>query len=162
MNSDNESEIEIRNRLVQHLKGGHAYTPIDKLIEKVPYDQLGIVPDGLPYSFYQLFYHIRYGQHDILQYCINDDYQTPAWPDDYWPGQAAPASENEWQILVSKYFNEREALCDLVQDVDNDLLKPFTQNPNHNLFREILLVKEHSAYHIGQLFVIYRLLKNNG
>ena len=157
---DSDQENELRNRLVQHLKGGNAFTPVDKLIEKMPFHQLGIVPEGLPYSFYQLFYHIWHAQHDILTYCLSDDYQAPEWPDDYWPGKTAPENEREWQQLVSRYFNDREALSDLIQDVSNDLLRAFLQNPNHNLFREVQLVIEHTAYHIGQLYVIYRLLKN--
>lgn len=159
---DAESSKAIRQRLVKHLKGGQAFSPINQVIEKVPFDKLGIVPDGLPYSFYQLFYHIQISQADILEYCRDENYQTPNWPDDYWPKQTKPASKEKWQDLVSTYLEEREQFCNLILDENNSLLEPFASNPEHNLLRQSQLIIEHTSYHAGQLFVIYRLLKKTG
>jgi hypothetical protein len=154
-----ENDLQIRNRLVKHLKGGEAFLPIDSILNKVTYEQLGIVPDGLPYSFYQQFYHIWMAQHDILEYCLNSDYRAPDWPEDYWPNEAGPADEDEWMGLVSSYVSEREKLINFIQDKNNDLLEPVSSNENHKLLREILIVIEHTSYHTGQLMIILRLLK---
>lgn len=159
MNLQNEQGL--RNQLVRHIRGGQAFTPIDKIIEKMPFEQAGIVPEGLPYSFYQQFYHIRFTQFDILDYCRNRDYQTPAWPDDYWPEKTAPDNEREWQKLAKTYAEERDAFCNYILDASNNLFSSFVQNPEHNLFREAQLVIEHTSYHTGQLFVIYRLLNHS-
>ena len=154
-----ESEFRIRNRLVKHLNGGEAFLPIDSILDKIAYEQLGIVPDGLPYSFYQQFYHIWMAQHDILEYCLNSDYRAPDWPEDYWPDEKGPADEDEWMGLVSSYVSEREKLINFIQDKNNDLLEPVSSNEDHTLLREILIVIEHTSYHTGQLMIILRLLK---
>ena len=153
-----DTQAQIKQRLVKHLKGGQAFSTIDKVLDKMPFDKIGIVPDGLPYSFYQLFYHIRVAQLDILEYCRDDDYKAPDWPDDYWPDTSAPADENEWQALIDSYYEERSEFCELLLDPSKDLLKPFESNKDHNLLRQAELIIEHTAYHTGQLFVIYRLV----
>lgn len=151
---------ELRKRLVSHLKGGQAFSSLDKIIEKVSFDEIGIVPEGLPYSFYQQFYHIRISQLDILDYCREKNYEAPDWPDDYWPETTAPADKNEWKLLIKNYVNERDEFCDFIMDSTNHLFDPFKANPDHNLFREAQLVIEHTAYHTGQLYIIYRLLNS--
>ncbi|MEX2347277.1 MAG: DinB family protein [Balneolaceae bacterium] len=148
----------LRNQLVSHLKGGQAFTPVDNLIDKISFDKIGIIPDGLPYTFYQQFYHIWFTQADIINYCRNPDYQAPDWPDNYWPEQKAPEDEQQWRELISAYSDEREEFCKFIMDTSNNLFQPFSVNEDHNLFREIQLVIEHTSYHTGQLFVIYRLL----
>lgn len=159
MNSD--AGHELRSRVVQHLKGGQAFSPIEKVIEKVPFEQIGIAPVGLPYSFYQQFYHIRVSQYDILEYCRNKNYQALKWPDAYWPESPAPDNEAEWKDLMQQYFSEREDFCEMITDPANDLFEPFSANPDHNLLREAQLVIEHTSYHTGQLYILSRLLNEN-
>lgn len=159
MNSE-EDQKKLRKQLVNHLKGGQAFSTIDNIVKEIPFPKIGIVPGGLPYSFYQQFYHIRIAQLDILDYCRYENYITPNWPDDYWPETPDPADEDEWNTLVLNYFDERREFCGLILDPSCDLFKPFTSNPDHNLFREAQLVIEHTAYHTGQLYILYRLLNN--
>lgn len=152
------SDQKLREQLVNHLKGGNAFSPIEKVVKDVPFEKIGIVPDGLPYSFYQQVYHLWYAQKDIIDYCRNDDYEAGNWPDDYWPENKAPKDEKEWENLIEKLFDERDEFCKYLMDSSNDLFEPFSQNENHNLLRETELIIEHNAYHIGQLYVMKRLL----
>lgn len=149
---------EIKQQLVSHLKGGQAFSTIDTVLERIPYDKIGIVPDRLPYSFYQQFAHIRIAQLDILKYCMKDDYTAPEWPDDYWPKEPEPESRKAWDKLKSDYFSERDAFCDLIHRPETDLMNPFEANSDHNLLRQAGLIIEHTAYHTGQLYILYRLL----
>lgn len=151
-------DLELRKRLVRHLKGGQAFATIDNILEQIPFEKTGIKPDGLPYSFYQQMYHIRVAQLDILDYCRNENYKTPDWPDDYWPDDSAPADKSDWDTLVQNYFDERDEFCDMIMDTGNALFEPFESNPDHNMLRQAELVIEHTAYHTGQLYVLYRLL----
>lgn len=156
----NNSDYNLRISLTNHLKGGQAFATVGNLLQKVSYDHLGIIPAGLPYSFYQVFWHVRFAQLDILEYCTRDEYITPEWPEDYWPGRQAPEDREEWSSLKKSYFDERDNLCSLISNTSNDLFAPLPQHPEHNLFRQIQLVVEHTAYHTGQLHIIYRLLNN--
>lgn len=157
---DKQNDQKLREQLVSHLKGGQAFSSIDSLIDKISFEKIGIVPDGLPYSFYQQFYHIRIAQLDILDYCRDENYRAPNWPDDYWPDESAPSGKSEWNTLVQNYFDERDEFCEMIMDSSNDLFEPFEANPDHNMLREAGLVIEHTAYHTGQLYVIYRLLND--
>ncbi len=150
----------IKQQLVSHIRGGQAFSPIEIVLEKINFEDLGRVPDGLPYSFYQQFAHIRIAQLDILEYCTKDDYTAPDWPDDYWPEELKPESQKAWDKLKSDYFSERDAFCELILRPDTDLMKPFEGNSNHNLLRQAGLITEHTAYHTGQLYIIYRLLNS--
>lgn len=149
---------DIKEYLVKHLKGGQAFSTIDKVLNEMPYEKIGVVPDRLPYSFYQLFAHIRIAQLDILEYCIQDDYSAGNWPDDYWPDNSEPGSKKDWTELTEAYFSEREKFCELILQLDSDLMKPFETNKDHNLLRQAELIIEHTAYHTGQLYILYRLL----
>jgi len=152
------NSTEYRKQLVKHLRGGEAFMPIDDLIDKVPFGNLGNRPSELPYSFYEVFYHIKYAQKDILDFCIADSYKTPTWPDDYWPDSSTPESEAAWKTLKSEYFKEREKFASFLLNESNDLLSPVKNAKDQILLREAMLVIEHTAYHTGQLLIISRLL----
>ncbi|MDR9364325.1 MAG: DinB family protein [Balneolaceae bacterium] len=158
MKNSSHSNLSLRKQLVSHLEGGQAFSPIDKVLDNMSYDLIGIVPDGLPYSFYQQFYHIWYAQKDIIEYCKDDDYKAPNWPDDYWPENSSPDHESEWKELIQNFFRDRESLSHYILDSSNKLFEPFESDSDHNLFREIQVVIEHNSYHTGQLYLIYRLL----
>lgn len=153
------SEKTIKQQLLKHLKGGEAFLALDDFVEKMPYFQLGIVPENLPYSFFQVFWHMRYAQKDILDFCNAEVYTEVSWPKDYWPESAAPASEKEWKNLKTKFFEEREQLAEFISDEYNGLLDKAKHGGGQSLLRELMLVIEHNAYHTGQLLLIMRLLK---
>lgn len=153
-----QTDQQLREQLIKHLQGGQAFLPVEKMLNEITFDQLGIIPEGIPYSFYQQFYHMRIAQYDILEFSRNPDYATPDWPDDYWPEQSAPTDEQEWKQLVDAYFEERQQLCDLIANPDHDLYALIPHGSGQTLLREAILVVEHSAYHSGQLLLILRLL----
>jgi uncharacterized damage-inducible protein DinB len=152
------NSTDYRKQLVRHLRGGEAFMPIVDIIEKIPFDKLGDRPSDLPYSFYETFYHIKYAQKDILDFCVSGTYKTPNWPEDYWPDSPAPENEASWKKLKSDYFKEREEFASFILDESNDLLAPVKNAKDQILLREALLVVEHTAYHTGQLLIISRLL----
>lgn len=150
------SDQEIKKRLSKHLKGGEAFLPLEELLKKIEFEKLGVRPNNLPYSFYELFYHIRFAQKDILDYCLGNNYQSPNWPDDYWPEAQEPATIEEWENLKIAYFRERQELSEFLLAPENDLMAPVKEGTDHSLLREVLLVIEHSAYHNGQLLILLR------
>ena len=146
----------IRTVLQKHLAGGEAFIPLTDMLSEITFEKLGERPYNLPYSFYELFYHITYAQKDILKFCVSEDYKAPNWPDDYWPKQQAPKSETEWQQVQEDYLKDRKELEQLVEN--KPLMEVVPAGQNETLFREILLVIEHTAYHTGQLVILLRLL----
>src|ERR1700710_1995147 len=85
---------ELRRRLIVLLVGGEAHATFEDAVKDFPAKLLGIVPEGLPYSAWQIVEHLRIAQRDILEFSDNADrsYKHMKWPDDYWPKNANPAA----------------------------------------------------------------------
>src|SRR5690606_27348837 len=121
----------IKNQLIKHLQGGEAFLPIEKILEKFTFQNAGIRMHGLPYSAYEMFYHIVFAQKDILDFCVADTYETRKWPDDYWPENVAPGTDGEWEDLKKSYFADREALVKYTES--NDLTGIVKHGKNQTL-----------------------------
>jgi uncharacterized damage-inducible protein DinB len=158
MSKSNLTDRVLRERLIAHTQGGEAFLPIDQILESLSIEQVGIVPDSLPYSLYQQFVHLHRAQADIIDYCLNPEYQAMSWPDDYWPDNTAPQYESEWELVQKEYFSDRKRWCDFLANTDAILTDPIPHAPDHNYLREALLIIEHTAYHTGEMVVLMRLL----
>jgi hypothetical protein len=157
--SEDES-TEIRKQLLALLKGGQAHATFDDAVKNLPADLRGKVPDGLPYSAWQLLEHLRITQRDILNFSAppTGGYHPIQWPDDYWPKSPEPPSATAWEHSIAAVRKDREAFEALISRPDADLAKPFRWGDGQNLLREALLIADHTAYHLGELIVLRRLL----
>lgn len=129
---------------------------MEKVLEKFSFENVGKRMHGLPYSGYEMFYHIVFAQKDILDFCVAENYESRKWPDDYWPNEQAPKNEKEWEQLKDAYFDDRDTLVAFAKK--NDLSEVVKHGKDQTLMREILLVIEHTAYHMGELVVLSRLV----
>lgn len=151
-------EGQLKKRLTKHLQGGEAFTSLGHFISDVPYEKLGIRPDGLPYSIYELFYHMCIAQSDILDFCMAESYESKQWPDEYWPEQQEPKDKEDWNNLKTKFFDDRNILASYLENNDSEIMNVVKHGDDQSLLREVLLVVEHNAYHTGQLMILCRLL----
>ncbi len=151
-------EIAVKEQIIRHLEGGEAFLPVGEFLDDISFTKVGIRPAGLPYSFYEIFYHITFVQRDILAYTTTVNYQARTWPGDYWPAYPSPVNETAWEELKAEYFEDRMSLSKFIKDDQNELMASVLNSQEHSLLRELLLVIEHTAYHTGQLQVIRRLL----
>jgi hypothetical protein len=152
---------ELRRQLKALLDGGQAHATFDQAIKDMPATLQGVVPEGLPYSAWQLLEHIRVTQRDILNFSRNEDgsYRALKWPDEYWPKEPEPPNAQAWSKSVEQIREDRKTFEKLVDSVDDsDLIKPFPWGNGQNLLREALLIADHDAYHIGELVLLRRLL----
>ena len=152
------SDALLRAQLSTYLDWREAHADFDAAVADVPVDKRGIAPAGLPHSLWQILEHLRITQHDILDFCINPKYQEMAWPDDYWPATASPPSDAAWEASLAAYRRDREAMQALARDPQIDLFAKIPHGSGQTYLREILLVVDHAAYHIGQLVLVRRLL----
>ncbi|WP_203296614.1 DinB family protein [Luteirhabdus pelagi] len=150
-------DAEIKTQLSKHLQGGMAFLLLKDMLEEVPFEKITVRPAELPYSVYELLYHITFTQKDILDYCNGETYTLPNWPDDYWP-ETNTVTEKEWFDLKKSYFDDRDAFEAMLKDGEKDLLSNVKHSDKHSYLRETLLILEHTAYHSGQLLVLLRLL----
>ena len=154
-----ESE-ELRTQLVALLDGGQAHATFEAAVASFPVKLRGVVPDGLPYSAWQIVEHIRIAQRDILDFSAppTGGYHAMEWPDAYWPKNAEPASDEAWNRSIAAIKADLKKFKELILRPQADLAKPFLWGTGQNLLREALLIADHNAYHVGELIVLRRLL----
>ena len=154
-NIDNEKLVK---QLAQLLHGGSAHASLDEALKGIPENLRGEVPDKLPYSIWQLLYHIRITALDMLEFSRNANYKSPIWPDEYWPKERAPKDDKEWNQAVKEVNEYIEQFIDLLKDKDADLYKPFPHGDGQSLLHEALQLADHNSYHTAEIIVIRRLL----
>ena len=153
-------ESKIRERLSKHLEGGEAFLPVTEMLKKISFDEINTRPAHLPYSFYEMFFHLTFTQKDIVKFSCSDDYIEPKWPDFYWPKEKVCKNAEDWETLKAEYITDRNRFKNFLLNEENNLTLPVKNgNGEQTLLREVMLVIEHTAYHSGQLLVIMRLLK---
>ena len=149
----------LRTQLRKLLDWEDAHVNFDSALEGIPSILHDIVPEGLPYSPWQLLEHLRRTQFDILEFCRNPDYLEPPF-EEYWPSSAAPPTPEAWDESVAAYRKDREALKELAMNPSIDLFAVIPHGSGQTYLRELLLVADHNAYHVGALVVARRRLGN--
>jgi hypothetical protein len=142
------------------LQKGNAHATFEEAVKDIPHQLLGITPEGLPYSLWQLIEHVRITQWDILEFCRNPQHESPAWPEGYWPKEKAPAHATDLKRSVDQILTDRKAFMTLLEKAGDGLHTPFKHGNGQTLFREALLIIDHTAYHTGEIIVLRRMLGN--
>jgi uncharacterized damage-inducible protein DinB len=152
------SEKALRDHLARLLDWEDAHVGFDKAVDGIPAGKRGARAAGFEHSPWQLVEHMRLAQEDILDFCINANYEHRLkWPDDYWP-QAAPPSDAAWQESIAAFRQSLEKVKALARDVEDLTAKVPTGKGDQTYLRAILLVADHTAYHVGQLVALRRAL----
>ena len=150
------SDKAFRDQLARIVDWGEAHVTFDKAVEGIPEELRGRRPQGMPHSAWELVEHIRIAQHDILDFCVNPGYEEMKWPDDYWPPASQEPSGAQWDQSLRDYAADCERLKKLAADAD--LVARIPHGSGQTILREILLVADHTAYHVGQLVLVRRAL----
>ena len=148
----------MRQHLVKLLDWKDAHADFGAAVKGIPPRLRGVVPSGWEYSAWQLVEHIRLAQADILDFCINKNYREKKWPEDYWPKARAPKTAAAWTRSLAATRRDRRAVQRLAADRAIDLTAKIPHGSGQTYLREILLVADHTAYHVGQIVVLRRQL----
>ena len=148
----------LREHVVELLTAGHAHAPFDQVLANFPPPLRGEKPPGLAHSAWMLLEHMRIAQWDILDFSRNPNYQKLAWPDDYWPRNIAPSTQEAWDQSIDRFGKDLEAMKLLVKNPETDLLARIPWGEGQTILREAMLVASHNSHHLGQLIDLRRLL----
>jgi hypothetical protein len=148
----------LKTELADLLVSGGAHVDFDKTLKGFPFGDTGKVIKGLPYSAWQILEHMRIAQADILEYVSTPDYREKKWPEDYWPKDPTPGSKKAWVKSVESFKKDQKKLLNMLKK--SDPLKPIKFANNKTLLKELLLVADHNAYHLGEFVLLRRLLGN--
>jgi len=148
----------LRKTIARALEWQDAHAGFESAVEGLAPDLRGRTPEGVPYSPWQLVEHIRITQADILEFCQAKNYKEKDWPKDYWPPSAEPPSKKAWDESVAAVTRDRATLAALTLAAKIDLDARVPNGDGQTYLREVLLVLDHTAYHVGELIVVRRLL----
>ena len=148
----------LRAHLVRLLGWHDAHVNFDAAVTRLPRELLGSRAAGLPYSPWEILEHLRFTQRDILDFCRDPSYVEPKWPEEYWSISAEPPTSSAWERSVAEFRADREELKRLAEDEALDLFATIPHGSGQTYLRELLLVADHNAYHLGQLVAVRRLL----
>lgn len=154
MSLDRTQDQALRDHLLDLLKAGSAHLGFDEAIEGLPAGLRGKKVKGLAHSVWQLVEHLRLAQVDILEFSRNPDYKEMKFPDDYWPAEEAPPSDEAWNQSVEAFRQDLQAMKDLVADPKTDLFAKIPWGSGQTILREAMLVADHNAYHVGQIVTV--------
>ncbi|MGZ6193381.1 MAG: DinB family protein [Syntrophales bacterium] len=148
----------IRKELLALLKGGEAHMGFDSAVSGFPMKEInGRVPNG-SYTVWHLLEHMRIAQWDILEFIRNPGHISPEFPAGYWPQPDATATPALWKKTVRNISADLKAVQEVVKDPKTDFFSPMPHAKDYTVFREILLVADHNAYHVAELVSLRRVL----
>ena len=159
MKNESTDTTRLIEELIFLLKKGNAHISFNDAVKNIPFEDLGKKPGSLPYSIWQITEHIRITQKDILDFSVNTDYKELNWPDDYWPKDAAPATQTDWENSIKTINEDLDEFIKLLETSEN-LYKLFHHGTGQTLLREAMLIADHNSYHTGEILVLRRLLGN--
>jgi hypothetical protein len=148
----------IREQLLALLRGGNSHMSFDQAVADFPKEAINRKPPNVPYTPWQLLEHMRIAQWDVLEFIRNPDHESPAWPDEYWPARGLQADGGRWEGIIADFNADLRALQGLIQDPDTDLTAPIPHAKDYTVFREILVVADHNAYHIGEFAILRQVM----
>ena len=148
----------LRKELIDLLDGVGAHMPFDDAVADFPDDAINRRPPNVDYTPWHLVEHLRFTQADILDYIRNRSYIESDWPEAYWPPRDATATPDEFARTVADFKSDRAALRAIVADPSTDLFATIPNTPGHTILREIRVVGDHNAYHVGEFAILRQVM----
>ena len=153
------TETTLRDHLVKLLTSAWAHVTAEDGIAGVPADLRGTQLPGHAHTLWQLLEHLRICQDDLVEYSRDPNHLSPDFPVGYWPESEAPEDEEAWEASVASFRKGLQDMVELVSDPSRDLMEvlPWSED-GHTLLREVLILADHNAYHVGQIVQLKKAL----
>jgi hypothetical protein len=148
----------LREQLLAVLDGVGAHMPFDEAVADFPDDAINRRPPNVSYTPWQLLEHIRITQADILDYIRNPAYVEIDWPADYWPAADATATGEGFAQTIVGFRADLATLRALAADPATNLFATIPNTPGHTILRELRVVADHNAYHIGEFAILRQVM----
>jgi hypothetical protein len=149
---------ELRAQLVDLLLKGNAHMNFAEAVKNFPPAKINDKFPNSVYSAWGLVEHIRISQNDILDFITNPNYQDKSWPKDYWPDPKTVATASDWQLTIESFHKDQQALVDLIHDPTTNLFVKIPHGSGQNILKEIMVVADHNAYHIGEFAIVRQVM----
>ncbi|HEY3351386.1 MAG TPA: DinB family protein [Thermoanaerobaculia bacterium] len=148
----------LRRHLVRVLEWDEAHLTLEDSLKGLPAASRGKRRRGFAHSAWELLEHIRLAQSDLLEFCRNGRYVAGKWPEDYWPKSPAPPSPRAWKASLEAVAADRRTFQEYVESTP-DLFAEIPGHPGKTILRSVLLAIDHTAYHVGQIVAVRKILR---
>lgn len=154
-----DASAAFRQHLVRALDWDEAHVRFAAATAGLPPSARGMRPAGFEHTPWALVEHLRIALQDLLDFCVDAHYAHQlTWPDDYWPREDGPASEQAWEESLAAYARAIDGLARVARETDDLTVRVPTGTSAQTYLRTLLLAIDHNAYHVGQLVAVRRAL----
>ena len=157
--AQDQTDESLRKHVLYLLRGGGAHLSFDDFVSSFPPDLCSRQIEGLPYTPWQVLEHMRLAQWDILEFSRDPDHISPEFPKGYWPNPDDLGTPTLWKETTDQFRHDLQQMEALVEDPATDLHAKIPQGDGQTILREVLLIADHNAYHLGVLAVMARIAK---
>jgi hypothetical protein len=155
---DAMSDQALREHVVNLLTREMAHAGFDAAVKDFPIDRINERLGGVEYSAWDLVYHLRFSQWDMLDFSRNPGYREVEWPKAYWPDPEKEAGGAEWDEELTAFRRDLAEMVALVEKPDTDLFAKIPHGSGQTILREALLIADHNSHHVGQLILMRKLM----
>jgi hypothetical protein len=152
-----KTDTALRNELKALLRGGNAHMGFEDAIADFPIESINTRPPHINHTFWHLMEHMRRAQHDILEFVIDPDYLSPDYSE-FWPAPDMEATAGQWEKTLSGIRSDLKRAIKIATNPETDFFSPIPHAKDYNIFREILLIADHNAYHIAELLALRQVM----
>jgi uncharacterized damage-inducible protein DinB len=147
-----------REQLVALLTKGQAHVTLGGALRDLAPEWRGRRPAPGIHSIWEELTHVRIAQEDILRYTLDPGWKSPPFPEGYWPAPESSPTDAEWDGALSGFRRDLEETCALARDPARDLTAVIPHGEGRTYLRQVLLIADHNAYHLGQIVQTRKLL----
>ena len=151
-----DEQKELRAHLLELLEGKFAHIDLETVIKRFSVESINERIENFPHTAWHLLEHIRIAQRDILEFSRDEMHVSPEFPDGYW--NKNERTTEDWKNSVTRILEDLQAMRGLISEENTDLFKELSHGDGQTLLREVLLVADHNAYHLGQMAMLEKIL----
>jgi hypothetical protein len=148
----------LRENLVGLLTGEHAHVGTKRAFEGLRPENRTARPRAGAHSIWELLEHLRIAQEDIVRYTLDPAWRSPDFPSGYWPAATETVSDQRWSASVDAFLGGLEETVALARDAARDLTARIPHGEGRTYLRQVLLIADHNAYHVGQVVDLRKAL----
>jgi len=146
----------LREQLAELLNGGQAHLTLKQALANLD-PKLRDSRVGGSNSVWAELEHMRIAQEDILRYTLDPKkWKSPKFPDGFWP--RGEVTDQRWQATIEGFNSDLKEVIALVRNANIEVTAEIPHGEGRTYLREVLLVADHNAYHLGQIVTIRKAL----
>jgi uncharacterized damage-inducible protein DinB len=147
----------LREAIAKLLTKGQAHVAPKKALAGLDAALRGKRPAPGIHSVWEELEHMRLAQEDILRYTLDASWKSPSFPEGYWPESPEP-TDAQWSESVRRFEADLDEGVALARDPARDLTAAIPHGEGRTYLRQLLLIADHNAYHLGQIVQTRKLL----